>query len=218
MKAPHLDEDKPETIYLFDCDGVLVDSNLIKTDAFRLVANRYVDAETTHRFVDYHLLHGGHSRWEKFQYLINISQVTLPSLDELSHEYSVLLDALLPASKPTSGIYDYLYRLPMANTFVVSGGEQTQVRSLLRELQFPFLNDHILGSPTSKDIHFSNIRSAFPTLPILAFGDSIYDAQCAKQIDADFLFVSDYSDTTLDSVRSSVSPDIQSINNFLALI
>ena len=59
---------------VFDCDGVILNSNRIKTQAFYDVAKVY-GHDPAQTLKDYHILNGGISRYEKFEYLFtNILQ------------------------------------------------------------------------------------------------------------------------------------------------
>ena len=62
---------------VFDCDGVILNSNKIKTQAFYKVAKVY-GYEPAQKLKDYHVQNGGISRYQKFEYLLtNILQKTL---------------------------------------------------------------------------------------------------------------------------------------------
>ncbi len=54
---------------VFDCDGIILDSVDVKTHAFARVAEPF-GASARDRLVEYHTLHGGVSRFEKFAWLI----------------------------------------------------------------------------------------------------------------------------------------------------
>ena len=54
---------------LFDCDGVILNSNKIKTRAFKLASIPF-GKEASNTLEDYHLRHGGISRYEKFDYFL----------------------------------------------------------------------------------------------------------------------------------------------------
>ena len=54
---------------VFDCDGVLLNSNKIKTQAFYDVAKVY-GHKPAQKLKDYHLKNGGISRYKKFEYLL----------------------------------------------------------------------------------------------------------------------------------------------------
>jgi phosphoglycolate phosphatase-like HAD superfamily hydrolase len=63
---------------VFDCDGVILDSNRIKSAAFRTVTAPF-GAEASARFLDYHHRHGGISRNEKFAHFLDaIVAVAVP--------------------------------------------------------------------------------------------------------------------------------------------
>ena len=55
--------------FVFDCDGVVLNSNQIKTDAFYEAAKAY-GSENAQALKDYHIQNGGVSRYEKFKYFI----------------------------------------------------------------------------------------------------------------------------------------------------
>ena len=52
--------------YFFDCDGVILDSNEVKTKAFRDTLNFY-NSNYTQEFLDYHISNNGISRENKFK-------------------------------------------------------------------------------------------------------------------------------------------------------
>ena len=54
---------------VFDCDGVVLDSNRVKTEAFHAAALPYGE-EAAAELVAYHVAHGGISRYRKFEYLL----------------------------------------------------------------------------------------------------------------------------------------------------
>jgi len=78
---------------IFDCDGIILNSNKIKTDAFREVVSIY-GKEASNSLVKYHLQNGGISRYHKFNYFLNTIAKNLEldiqniSLDELTNNYS----------------------------------------------------------------------------------------------------------------------------------
>ena len=56
---------------VFDCDGVILNSNKVKSDAFSTVAKKYGEDEAK-KLVSYNKKNGGVSRYLKFQYFIQI--------------------------------------------------------------------------------------------------------------------------------------------------
>ena len=54
---------------IFDCDGVILNSNAIKTEAFRNILNNY-DLNAVDEFIDYHRKNGGISRYAKLEHFL----------------------------------------------------------------------------------------------------------------------------------------------------
>ena len=75
---------------IFDCDGVILNSNKIKTKSFREILREF-DARAVQEFIDYHKNNGGISRYIKLDYfLTNIlpkySKVP-ENKDDISYHY-----------------------------------------------------------------------------------------------------------------------------------
>ena len=110
---------------IFDCDGVVLDSNKIKTDSFKKTLEQY-SKKSVDKLVEYHINHGGISRYEKFDYFLkNI---------EKKEEYQVELEFLLRRFKKSviSGLMSCeinkniykLKKITESKWLVSSGGEQ----------------------------------------------------------------------------------------------
>ena len=61
---------QPVGAVVFDCDGVILDSNAIKSAAFAAVTQRF-GPQVSASFADYHRRHGGISRHAKFAWLLD---------------------------------------------------------------------------------------------------------------------------------------------------
>ena len=60
---------KKYTTIVFDCDGVILDSNVVKTEAyFRTAKNLGASDAQAQQLVDYHIKLGGISRYHKFDW------------------------------------------------------------------------------------------------------------------------------------------------------
>ena len=69
-----MDINRYKTI-IFDCDGVILNSNRIKTQAFKETLSNY-KKELVDEFISYHELNGGISRYEKIRFFVeNIGMV-----------------------------------------------------------------------------------------------------------------------------------------------
>ena len=76
---------------IFDCDGVILNSNKIKTESFRKILKNF-DTCAIQEFIDYHENNGGLSRYIKLDYFLsNI----LPKYSEIAANKEDLLLYLL---------------------------------------------------------------------------------------------------------------------------
>ena len=72
---------------LFDCDGVILNSNQIKSQAFYDVASAY-SIPAARELVEYNQQFGGISRHEKFKYFVN---AILPKYSDIKHSEEDLI-------------------------------------------------------------------------------------------------------------------------------
>jgi len=208
-------------LHIFDCDGVLILSNRLKTQCFNEIASKFVPKNLVNQFVDFHKTNGGLSRWEKFEYLKDIStDFDLPSVDSLSEEFASLVDAKSYTISPIPGALEYVEKLTKesATIYVVSGGEQSQVRRILMNLKFNIDRERVFGSPTNKFNHFKNIRNKHQFSDAMTYGDSLLDAKCAISIKSEFTFVYEDSDISRKDLEDNISLEFSSIKNFNNLV
>jgi phosphoglycolate phosphatase-like HAD superfamily hydrolase len=183
---------------VFDCDGVVLDSNRVKTDAFFQAALPYGEA-AAQALVDYHVANGGISRYRKFEYLLQeiIGESESPEgMDGLLKRYAALVHDGLLGCRVAAGLAELRSALPSCNWLIASGGDQTELRQVFaaRSLEHYF-DGGIFGSPDAKvlilerEVSNGNIQP-----PALFMGDSRYDHQCAVSAGLDFLFLSGWSE------------------------
>jgi phosphoglycolate phosphatase-like HAD superfamily hydrolase len=190
---------------IFDCDGVILKSNQIKTEAFLQAALPW-GAKLANALVEYHLSNGGISRYQKFQYFFEtllpvhapgaIPGVDGPGLGELLDIYALGVREGLMTCEVADGL-DTLRSLTACSTWsIVSGGDQGELRDIFaaRALNH-FFDGGIFGSPDTKDTIFAReIESGHFQTPALFLGDSHYDFVSACQAGLDFVFVSGWSE------------------------
>ena len=190
---------------LFDCDGVILNSNKVKTQAFFDLAQPW-GIEAQNLLVQYHVDNGGISRHKKINYLLD---TILPSLScnlPLA-DYSALYNSLL--TKYADLVYEGLLSCQVSPALqslrqitshvrwsVVSGGDQVELKKLFSERGLSsYFDAGIFGSPDNKESilkrEFANGNFA---LPALFIGDSKYDFVSASSMNIDFLFLSDWTE------------------------
>lgn len=181
--------------YLFDCDGVILDSNKVKTDVFYEVALQFADQEAAEHLRQYHMRSGGVSRFKKFEYFFG------EYLKET--DYQARLEKSLSEFKRISlqsccqceyvpGVLDFLGRLKSAQkAFVVSGGAEADLAEIFKVRNIDHYFAGIFGSPKSK---YEIVDSISPQGKTLFLGDSKLDFEVAKNYGFDFLFISGVSE------------------------
>lgn len=206
---------------VFDCDGVILDSNRVKTEAFRHTAQPYgVDAADA--LVAYHVANGGISRYAKFKYLLEdivpAGQVG-PDLQTLLNMFSNEVRAGLLNCAVAPGMRTLRATYPDQRWLIVSGADQIELREIIATRGLDDMFDAgIFGSPDTKEtilareLEINNIRN-----PGLFAGDSIYDHRAATQAGLDFVFVSDWSEVQ-DWPQYVDQHSLKAVPNLAALV
>ena len=184
-------------VIIFDCDGVILDSNHLKSDAMGEAVAHY-GPELVARFVSYHKENGGISRYEKFDYFLKkmVKKYTEEEYKNLLSKLSGLVKAKLVDVPPTKGAFEFIERAcQKSDLYIVSGGDQSELREVFGRRDMAKYFKDIFGSPTSKIDHCKNIlRSLRHDESALLIGDSRLDYLAAKSCGFDFVFISGYTD------------------------
>lgn len=195
-----IDPNKYST-FIFDCDGVVLNSNFIKADAFYRTVLPFGKGAAD-AMVKYHLDNQGVSRYKKFQYFLkNIAPKFSDCLENYKLEfllktYSCFVRNGLIKCEIAPGLIDLRQKLPNAYWLIVSGGDQAELREVfdLRGITEIF-DKGIFGSPDTKEkILRREISAGSIQFPALFLGDSKYDYQAATAFGIDFVFISAWSD------------------------
>lgn len=183
---------------VFDCDGVILNSNKVKTQAFYNAALPYGES-AAQALVDHHVTHGGISRYRKFELFLETmvprDQVG-PSLEELLHAYADEIRHGLLTCDVTPELERLRDQTSHAKWLIVSGGDQQELREVFAERGLMELFDGgIFGSPDTKDIILERERTCQNiAAPGLFLGDSRYDHIAATRAGLDFVFLSQWSE------------------------
>jgi phosphoglycolate phosphatase-like HAD superfamily hydrolase len=183
---------------VFDCDGVVLDSNKVKTQAFYNAALPYGEY-AAQSLVDYHVAKGGVSRYEKFAHFLDkivLSGSRGPDLSALLAAYADEVRKGLLTCRVADGLGSLRDMTSHANWLIVSGGDQAELREIFKERGLAdYFDGGIFGSPDNKDhILERELGSRNIQKPSLFLGDSKYDFQAARRADLDFIFVAGWSE------------------------
>lgn len=183
---------------IFDCDGVLIDSNKLKGQAF-LEVIKSESSDDRSAFSAYHKQHGGISRNSKFTWFYrdylrrtNWQKEVEEGLKKFKSEMeSSLLEASL-----VPGIQEFLQYLNAMKKkcIVISAGADDELISILKQKGLISCFLEVLGNSNNK---FQHIERLLEKKVIngagIYFGDSLADYEAAKKFDLEFIFVSGYT-------------------------
>lgn len=177
---------------IFDFDGVLVESEPIKTRAFQILYREY-GPEVVAAAVAHHEANGGIPRRTKIRHchkmLLDI-ELNQEELDRLCRQFSALVEGKVVASDWVPGakeaLFDHFGRRPM---FIVSGTPQDEITRILerRGMKAWFVEAH--GSPPDKATTIRGIlaRHGLDRRAVLFVGDAAADWRAARETGVRFL-------------------------------
>jgi phosphoglycolate phosphatase-like HAD superfamily hydrolase len=196
----------------FDFDGVLAESVDTKTQAYASLFNNESD-EAVRNIVEYHLKHGGVSRFEKFKtFYREILQRPLSEerFQELCDQFSVLVVEKVVAAPWVDGAKEFLNKnKDRYKFFIISGTPEDELISIVKRRGMESFFESVLGSPATKDILLQKVmRDHHLQADEIAFvGDADTDWQAAKKTNIQFIWrrISGSTPTLEDFQGSTIS-------------
>ncbi|AYF89605.1 MULTISPECIES: HAD family hydrolase [unclassified Pseudomonas] len=183
---------------VFDCDGVILDSNRIKTDAFYRAALDYGKDPAT-KLVEFHVANGGISRYKKFEHFFRdiLNRTSWDSeLEVVLENYANFVRDGLLTCAIAPGLEKLREITADSRWLIVSGGDQAELGDVFMARGLTeYFDGGIFGSPTPKDVILEReIERQNIQKPALFIGDSRFDHQCAAAAGLDFVFLSAWSE------------------------
>jgi phosphoglycolate phosphatase-like HAD superfamily hydrolase len=184
--------------WIFDCDGVLLDSNKLKSEAIFEAVEHFGDGLAA-EMVKIHKRNAGRPRRESFEqffFAVLGQENCADEVDRLMTRYSELVADRLgncPQAPELEPLLRYLSE--RSALYVVSGGEQDEVRTAIENHGLDRYFSGIYGAPFPKmQILAEKLADGTFQPPCLFVGDSRYDYEVAAQNGIDFIFVHGWSD------------------------
>jgi phosphoglycolate phosphatase-like HAD superfamily hydrolase len=185
--------------FIFDCDGVILNSNNLKTRAFaEALPNEPSDIVTD--FVEYHKKYGGISRYEKFRYYYETMKNQVDSEQEIENALNnftnIVSDGLIKCNY-IPGVIEFIKKLYVKEKklFIVSGSDEEELKGVFSKRMIFHYFEQIYGSPIDK---IENTRKVIELISNgqsgVFLGDSKTDYDAAKKYKLDFIFVSAVSE------------------------
>jgi len=177
---------------IFDFDGVLVESVDIKTEAFaKLFENE--GPEIVNKVVEYHLAHGGVSRFKKFDYIYNEllkRQITDDIRMELGNKFAKLVIQNVLYAPWISGVQEFLENFyKKLDLYIVSGTPENELKYIVENRSASKYFKGIHGSPTTKGVLIKHILSthSYKNEHVVFIGDAITDLNGALEANVFFI-------------------------------
>jgi len=187
---------------IFDADGVILDSNITKIDSyFRTAKKLGASYEQSQALVDYHMKTCGISSQPKFKWFIEevlAEEATEEKLHEYQDTFSLAVKKGLLGCRLAEGLAALREKTKDAQWIVVTETDQAQIRALFKERQIDhYFDGGIFGSPDDKDKILSREKQKGHILmPAIFVGDCQYDYEAAQRAELDFVFITDWTDTS----------------------
>jgi len=185
---------------VFDCDGVLLNSNKTKVQAYYDVAKRMggTDAQAQ-AFVDYHIAQGSFPRNGKIKYYLEhiVQQPETPALmQQYLDTFDQILDESLMDCELAAGLFTLKEQTKGARWMVLSGGDQVGLRQIFERRQLTqYFECGIFGGPEIKENVLAREKAnGNIEFPALFIGDSKYDHQASTGAGLDFIFLSNWTE------------------------
>ena len=137
----------------FDFDGVIAESVSAKTDAFREMYSPYGE-DIANQVVEYHINHGGVSRFEKFKYwekkFFN-KDISEHRVNELAKQFSNLVLNKVIVSDEVPGVNAFIKKYSKElNFWIITGTPTSEIEIIANERGLTNYFSGIHGSPKNK--------------------------------------------------------------------
>lgn len=178
--------------YIFDCDGVILDSNALKISAMKctLLELKFTEQETE-RCVRFFSDNFGKSRFYHIQHFVNeVLDIAHEKREDFNKKilssYSSKCTELYLKSSLTPNFIEFIESLP-GDKYVASGSEQEELRNVFKLRGLDKYFREVFGSPTKKTILVKNIVEKNECKKILMIGDAVSDYEASEENGIDFV-------------------------------
>lgn len=188
-------------IFIFDCDGVVLDSNYFKIDAMRnaLIRNNFTDVEVN-ASISYFKNNFGNSREHHVnEFLKNHRNNDIESSNlakKIIHDYSYQVKEMYMDCDLTDG-FDFIFQnFGSCKKYIASGSNEQELKLVFQRRKLDKYFVGIYGSPQTKTNNIANIIHQNQDVSkdeIVMIGDSVSDYKSARKENIGFLGYLKYS-------------------------
>ncbi len=185
-------------IYIFDCDGVILDSNALKVQAMKKALEALsFKSELVTQCVDYFSNNFGKSRFHHIAHFVNEllelrSDQKKAVENKILNHFSAQCKSLYMTAELTPGFLKLIQSLP-GQKWVASGSEQSELRTVFKSRGLDKYFVDVFGSPTKKSQLLTNILHNQQSHRALMIGDAVSDFDASQENEIDFICYVPYS-------------------------
>lgn len=194
-------------VLIFDCDGVILDSNTLKVQAMQeAIAHAGFSSDHAARCGQYFADNFGRSRFHHIQYFVDTLLPVLQAdkaqvYDAILTHYANACKSLYLQAPLTDGVLAVLEGCTQ-DKYIASGSDQEELRWVLAQRGLNTFFKAIYGAPTKKAQIVGDILQQYPKgIKSLMLGDAVSDFEAAQHNQIDFLAYLPYSNVP-DKMRA----------------
>lgn len=194
-------------LLVFDFDGVILDSEVVKSCVFAKIYEAESE-QFVNKVKEYHQDNPGVSRRDKFKIFESWLGRNPPDsrFDSLCHQFKSELMTAIPQCNEIRGVRSFL---EYANIelglvcIILTAAPEEEVGALVKLLDLDQFFTNVYGWPRRKVDVLEHLCETVPNEKILFFGDSMSDLQAAQRSAVPFVAVgSNFADFSKDQLRN----------------
>ncbi len=202
----------------FDFDGVILDTEVIKTEGFQVIYPE-LGAEEKAFIADYHREHLGVSRFTKFAFFEQHffqRELTLQRREELSQRFTDYTFQKVVEADFIPGVMEFLERQTSHIKFTASGSWQKELVEILDQRQISQYFQEIGGSPRTKVEIINETIAKYQLKPerVVMLGDAMADYDAAHQTGIAFIGICYQKDSPFVE-GTKVLEDLRELHQFV---
>ena len=209
-------------VYIFDCDGVIIDINELKCAAFGKAVESYPE-EVKSSFVENCRNTFGVSRYVKFREFFERfakEEFNQEKYDDFLNTYSTICKKAYMEADITPGSIELFSCLRESGKklYIASGSDQEELIEAFKKRDLYEYFEEIYGSPRKKVDCVKEIVEKNKNQKIIFVGDAVSDLDVAIKNEIDFIYMSKYSVQSQDNdlhCRNNAKKIIESLNELL---
>ncbi|OIJ21718.1 hypothetical protein BKP45_03190 [Anaerobacillus alkalidiazotrophicus] len=184
-------------VIIFDCDGVLIDVNLLKCQAFGKAVQGY-PLDIVEEFINYCKKTFGVSRYVKFkEFLSDFAKEPFQEdkYNILLNNYANICKQVYDLANITPGCKNLLLELKNMDKklYVASGSDEKELKEVFYNRDLIGYFNEIYGSPKTKSECAKIILDNNPNKKAVFIGDALSDMKTAKEHNIDFIYMSEFT-------------------------